>query len=1662
MDRAARDHARGFGRRQGDGARRGLSAGVPLVAAAVVLLVATLGAAPAEAADGTGTMTVSPTYVVSSSTGNDLTFTYTAGAGGVSNGEIAVLIPTGWTTPNQSGFEAGGVNATCEVELPTISSVAGGHLVRFSEVFLSNGQTCTIHYGIAGFNSGDTAPATTGIDTFTAEEKSTSGGTLTTLSAASPQVVVGDDGTGTMAPSPNHVVVGSTGNTITFNYTAARTMSSGQLGIAVPAGWSTPSTTPTAAGYTTSTCGTVGVSGSEITISGVSMSSGAGCAVTYGSKAGGGPGVTAPATSPANEPADFTTQEESTNDSNLVALAVTPTVTVTAADGAGELGVSPTSEITSSTGDDLTFTFTAPAGGLRDGELTLLVPTGWTTPTLSTGSPGGFISLCGNDENSTVTAVGEGHLITIPEVFLKEHESCEIEYGINGFNPGVTAPSSSGHYTFTTQEKSTAAGTLTGISSSPAISVSTDGTGTMTIPATHVAVNSTGNTLTFTYTAATTISSGEIAMTVPEHWSTPSTTGTAAGDTTSTCGTVGVAGSDIAITGVSLASSGTCTVTYGSKTGGGPGATAASTSPTNEPQAFSTREKSSAGGTLTALGAGSPKVTVTAADGAGELGVSPTSEITSSTGDDLTFTFTAPAGGLHDGELTLLVPTGWTTPTLSTGSAGGFISLCGSDENNTVTAVGEGHLITIPEVFLKEHESCEIEYGINGFNPGVTAPSASAHYTFTAQEESAAGGTLTGIASSPVVDVSNDGTGTMTIPATHVAVNSTGNTLGFSYTAGTAISNGELTMAVPEHWSAPSTNPTAAGYTTSNCGTVGVSGSTIQITAVSLAKSEGCTVTYGSKTGGGPGATVSPTAPEGLPATFTTEEKSSSGGTLTVLGAGSPKVVVTAGDGSGTMAVSPTTAVNETTGNDFTFTYTAPAGGLDEGEITVLVPTGWTTPSATTSSPGGFTSTCGPDEHNAVTTVAEGHLMVVPGVTLAEGETCTIEYGINGFNAGVTAPASSGSYAFTTQEESTASGTPTNIATSPTVNVSSDGAGNITPDPAIASAGASGNTVAFTYTSTVSLSSGEITLAVPGGWSAPSITGTDAGFTTTNCSGGSVGVSGHTIQVTGISIAKGASCAVTYGDRSSGGPGAIATAAVGTSQFDAQEKSTSGGTLGALAASPHVTVFAADGGGTLEVAPDFAAPGSTGNTLTFTYTAPSGGLSGGQLSVAVPNGWSVPSTTAKVSGYTSSNCGGVAVVGSAIQVSGVTLAGGGSCTITYGDRGGGGAGATAPSASGVSAFTATEESTGFGSATGLASSPQVAVTAPDGSGAVAVTPAVADAGSTGNTLTFTYTAANGGLSGGELALKVPEGWSAPVTARAAAGYTSASCGIVSLSGTTIEVNGVTLAGGGACTIAYGSRVFGGPGATAPAGPVTGTFAASEMSTPPGLLTPLASSPSVTVSVYPTLTVTVSGSGSVSGGGISCPGNCSRVFSPGTLVSLQAFPATPLSASPSAGSAFAGWSGACSGTGACNVTMSADQSVTATFLASSSGSPKTSCSLTATSGRLRRAGKRKHAKPDAVALDAKCDAAVIATVTGVISERLPGRARRGRHQTKTFPLPRQSLSLSAGAGKTVTLRLPAAALRALAGGAKESAVFTLIVPSASGSQRFEAQLRMLRR
>jgi PASTA domain/Divergent InlB B-repeat domain len=99
----------------------------------------------------------------------------------------------------------------------------------------------------------------------------------------------------------------------------------------------------------------------------------------------------------------------------------------------------------------------------------------------------------------------------------------------------------------------------------------------------------------------------------------------------------------------------------------------------------------------------------------------------------------------------------------------------------------------------------------------------------------------------------------------------------------------------------------------------------------------------------------------------------------------------------------------------------------------------------------------------------------------------------------------------------------------------------------------------------------------------------------------------------------------------------------------------------------------------------------------------------------------------------------------------------------------------------------------------------------------------------------------------------------------------------------------------------------------------------------------------------TLTVSKGGAGSglvaSSPSGINCGSACSHQFTQGTNVTLTA--------TATAGSAFVGWSGACTGSGACDVTLNQDATVTATFKLT----PKKPCVVPKVKGKTLKAAKR---------------------------------------------------------------------------------------------------------
>ncbi len=137
--------------------------------------------------------------------------------------------------------------------------------------------------------------------------------------------------------------------------------------------------------------------------------------------------------------------------------------------------------------------------------------------------------------------------------------------------------------------------------------------------------------------------------------------------------------------------------------------------------------------------------------------------------------------------------------------------------------------------------------------------------------------------------VAPDGSGMVTTPTRSVTTDTHGNTIVFTYRVAGLTREGALTLAVPDGWSSPSLDPSAAGYTTSSAGTVSTSGRTITVSGLTLTPWDTLAVTYGSRAAGGPGATAP--AERGATA-WALQERSASGGVSTDV-FGPPVIAVT-------------------------------------------------------------------------------------------------------------------------------------------------------------------------------------------------------------------------------------------------------------------------------------------------------------------------------------------------------------------------------------------------------------------------------------------------------------------------------------------------------------------------------------------------------------------------------------------------------------------------------------------------------------------------------------------------------------------------------------------------------------------------------------------------
>jgi subtilase family serine protease len=164
----------------------------------------------------------------------------------------------------------------------------------------------------------------------------------------------------------------------------------------------------------------------------------------------------------------------------------------------------------------------------------------------------------------------------------------------------------------------------------------------------------------------------------------------------------------------------------------------------------------------------------------------------------------------------------------------------------------------------------------------------------------------------------------------------------------------------------------------------------------------------------------------------------------------------------------------------------------------------------------------------------------------------------------------------------------------------------------------------------------------------------------------------------------------------------------------------------------------AAGGGAMTASPSTVTAGSSTN-FTFTYTAPSTGVTDGTLSVVVPSGWTAP-TTGSGAGMVATSVGTLTVTDRTIAVTDLNLAPNATVTITFGTTA---QPVTVPATAGLWVFVAAE-SPGNVAPVELAANPTVLVRA---LGTTTTLTAAPTAAMSGTTVTLTATVTPSAASG---------------------------------------------------------------------------------------------------------------------------------------------------------------------------------------------------------------------------------------------------------------------------------------------------------------------------
>jgi hypothetical protein len=1237
--------------------------------------------------------------VVNGSTGNVISFTYTATTPLAF--EFDVLVPTGWTAPQTSDSgQPGYVTLGTCAGTPSLF-VVGSRDINVS-VGLAAGESCSFTY------TGD-APSTGATQTWSAQAD--------TNSISSPQItVLSPDGAGTMGISPTSSRAASAGHTYVLTYTAdAGGLSDGTLKVTTPSGFSAPSLTSSDAGWTTSTCGTVGVSGQDITVSGVTLAGGDSCTIAYGDKSDGGPGVTAGTTYGAN---DFATQEES-GGGTLTDIASSPSVFV----GVDHFAVTGTGSQTTGSQDITVTAYDAqnnPMGGSYDGDHTIVFSGAGISP------DGDHPTV--EDKNASPVAFGTATTLTFSSgastntaTLVDAPQLAHIVATGTGADSGATTTGSDRLAVSVTAGAATRL-KLTGATTEPAGSLDA-----MTLSALDPygnvdpsydgdqAITFSGGAGSGSGTQPYVIEKGGDPFPLDQAVTIAFVNGVATG------GTGGASADELKIF-LPAAVTNIITATDGTLSTAGADRLSVAVTPLTATHFFLAGPANYTAGdthdiTVVALdqygnqdtsydsGSGCTALTWSGA-GTSPGGNAPTAGGCANNGsDEVAFGQTSYAD-FSSGEASVPVTLyDWQVAHLSV--TDGTISSSSSLQIGVDPAAVQGFVVggaTQPTAGTSEGLTITAADAYGNADPSYTGEH---DLTFSGADDAPDG----------TVPTVTDNTGAPIDIGTAVAV--TFDTGVASTGAGTGAGQLHMTLYDAENADIGVTDGTLSGdlnlqvfdagvdhfavtgSDSQNAGTSQVITMTAYDTYDNVAASydgfQSIEVTGASSSPNGTGPTVTGNPGQGsVPFSLG----------VCASPADADQVNFSSGVGNTnlTLYAAETAHIKVTDCPSGKTTADADAQAVDVSPVSATRFRVTSVPSTVAAGNEFSVTTSAIDDYGNVTTTDrnESYFLSRNGNgTLGGTTTGTILSGDSSDTIdGVT-------YDTVEHVSLRAGGDLLLSDLSDSIDVlPADGSGSMGVSPAHVLHDSTGNTLTFTFSPAAPMDDGVVSLVVPSDWSPPSTDPSQPGYTTVGCSScshaGDVSITGQTITVSNISSDQ--PIFIVYGDTGGGGPGATAPSTPGSEDWTASSQSTgSSGSLAELDTSPSVEVMrpAADGSGTLEVDPNELTAGDTGNDLTFTYTAPVGGLLNGKVRLAQPilGGW-----TAFSAGSTQiDGCGGCAVSypSGNLQLDGVTLDGGDQVTIDLTTD--------APTAAGRSGFAAEEAGTAGGTLTALASSPSVTV-----------------------------------------------------------------------------------------------------------------------------------------------------------------------------------------------------------------------------------------------------------------------------------------------------------------------------------------------------------------